>query len=473
MPQTPAIDLVKSGALDLGLDGIATVGDLINYTFTVTNTGNVTLTNVTVTDPLVTVVGGPIASLAVGAVDSTTFTATYALTQADIDAGQVDNTALATGTPPSGPNVTDPGSHSEDVPQTPAIDLVKSGALDLGLDGIATPGDVITYAFTVTNTGNVTLSNVTVTDPLLTVVGGPLASLAVGAVDSTTFTGTYAITQLDIDAGVVDNTALATGTPPSGADVTDPGSHSEDVPAAPAIDLVKSGSLDLGLDGIATVGDLINYTFTVTNTGNVTLTNVTVTDPKVTVVGGPLASLAAGAVDSTTFTATYALTQADIDAGQVDNTALATGTPPSGPNVTDPGSHSEDVPQTPAIDLVKSGALDLGLDGIATPGDVITYAFTVTNTGNVTLSNVTVTDPVITVLGGPIASLAPAAVDSTTFTGSYTLTQDDVDAGTFTNTATATGTPPSGDDVSDPDDDTQTLPASPAIDPRQDRGAYG
>ena len=47
--------------------------------------------------------------------------------------------------------------------------------------------------------------------------------------------------------------------------------------------------------------------------------------------------------------------------------------------------------------------------------------FTVTNTGNVTLTNVTVTDPGVTMLGGPIASLAPGAVDNATFTASYII----------------------------------------------------
>ena len=37
-----------------------------------------------------------------------------------------------------------------------------------------------------------------------------------------------------------------------------------------------------------------------------------------------------GAVDSTTFTATYALTQADIDAGEVVNQATVTGSDPDG-----------------------------------------------------------------------------------------------------------------------------------------------
>ena len=81
-------------------------------------------------------------------------------------------------------------------------------------------------------------------------------------------------------------------------------------------------------------GQVVPYTLAVTNTGNVTLTNVTVTDPKVTVTGGPLAKLEVGASDSTTFKGVYTLTQADIDAGKVDNTATTKGTPPSGP---DPG----------------------------------------------------------------------------------------------------------------------------------------
>ena len=60
----------------------------------------------------------------------------------------------------------------------------------------------------------------------------------------------------------------------------------------------------------------------------------------------------------------------------------------------------------------------------------------------------------VTISGGPIATLAVGATDSTTFTGSYTLTQADIDAGTFINTATVTGTDPNGDAVSDPDDET-------------------
>ena len=90
MCQGASIALVKEGSYN-GFDSngncIAAVGDIINYTFTITNTGNVTLTNVVVEDPLVTISGVAIASLAPGVTDSTTFIASYVITQQDIDAG--------------------------------------------------------------------------------------------------------------------------------------------------------------------------------------------------------------------------------------------------------------------------------------------------------------------------------------------------------------------------------------------------
>ncbi len=72
-----------------------------------------------------------------------------------------------------------------------------------------------------------------------------------------------------------------------------------------------------------------------------------------------------------------------------------------------------------------------------------------------------VTDPQATVMGGPLASLAVGASDSTTFTATYTITQADVDAGSFKNTATATAQDPGGEDVTDDDDETVTAEQAP------------
>jgi LPXTG-site transpeptidase (sortase) family protein len=141
------------------------------------------------------------------------------------------------------------------------------------------------------------------------------------------------------------------------------------------------------------------------------------------------------------------------------NNAAVTGTPPTGSNTTDNDDSSVDV-INPSVSLTKTGTLndDDGTAGLSV-GDTISYAFTVENTGNVTLTNITLADTVggVTISGGPIASLAPGASDNTTFTGSYTITQADIDAGSFTNTATVTGTPPSGPDVTDDDDETVNL----------------
>ena len=84
--------------------------------------------------------------------------------------------------------------------------------------------------------------------------------------------------------------------------------------------------------------------------------------------------------------------------------------------------------------------------GYSAAGTVITYSYLVTNTGNVTLSNVVVTDPMPGLsainCGGNsnvIPSLAPGA--SVTCTATYTTTETDVEAGSITNTATATAPP--------------------------------
>ncbi|WP_456237720.1 DUF7507 domain-containing protein [Nonlabens agnitus] len=58
-------------------------------------------------------------------------------------------------------------------------------------------------------------------------------------------------------------------------------------------------------------------------------------------------------------------------------------------------------------------------------------------------------------------SLAPGAVDTATFSGSYTIQQSDIDAQSVSNQATATGTTPDGDDVSDLSDDNSNLENDP------------
>jgi uncharacterized repeat protein (TIGR01451 family) len=87
------------------------------------------------------------------------------------------------------------------------------------------------------------------------------------------------------------------------------------------------------------------------------------------------------------------------------------------------------------------------------PGDVITYTFDVTNTGNVTINGITIHDTQLppatqanlTGLSCPQSTLAPGATENCTAT--YTVTKADLLNGSITDTATATGTTDTGTPV--------------------------
>src|SRR5690606_38863139 len=130
-------------------------------------------------------------------------------------------------------------------------------------------------------------------------------------------------------AGGVDNTASVTGVPPSGEPPVAEDEHTVPIPGVPAITDDKMGELDPAATGMA--GDEVTYTFLVTNTGNTTLDGVALDDPldglSEIAYGqwpGEDGVLAPG--ETVTASATYALTQTDVDAGAVDNTVTAVGT---------------------------------------------------------------------------------------------------------------------------------------------------
>jgi hypothetical protein len=295
------------------------------------------------------------------------------------------------------------------------------------------------------------------------ITGNPIASLGPGVSDNDSYTGYYILTQADIDASSYHNTAVATGTAPDGETVDDSDEDSQLFNASPEISLEKTGRyIDNSPVNTFNAGDEISYQFIVTNTGNVTLTNVVVTDPLITVNGGPVGSLNPGTSDQTTFTGTYVLTQADIDNGTLTNTATVTGSF-NGETATDDDDDVQTFIPVPSLSLEKTGTYsDANGDGIFSVGDQISYTFLVTNTGNVTLQVVTITDPLVTVNGQPITSLDPGSSDNTSFTATYTLTQADIDAGTFTNTATATARY-RDEEYEASDSDTQNFPSDQVI----------
>jgi len=415
------------------------VGEVVTYTIVVTNTGNVTLSGVAVTDPL-TGLNEVIAILAPGA--SETYTQTYTITQANLDAGSVVNTASAAGTAPNEDPVSGSDGETVTAVQQPGLAVTKTAAPQT-YDAV---GDEITYTIVVENTGNVTLSDIAVTDPL-TGLNESIASLAPDA--SETYTQTYTITQANLDAGSVVNTASAAGAAPNEQPVS--GSDSETVTGeqSPGLNVTKTASPAT----YSAVDQVITYTILVANTGNVTLSSVVVTDP-LTGLNETIASLAPGA--SETYTQTHTITQADLDAGSVVNTVSVSGTDPGEDPVNDEDSETVTAEQSPGLNVTKTASPAT----YSAVGDVITYTIVVANTGNVTLSDVAVTDP-LTGLNATIASLAPGA--SETYTQTYTITQADLDAGSVVNTVSVSGDGPGEDPVSDEDSETVTGEQSPGL----------
>ncbi|MFH8474747.1 hypothetical protein [Streptomyces sp. NPDC018000] len=466
---------------------VKAAGETITYSFVLTNTGNVELKDLAVketsfsgtgTPPVAQCPDGP---LAPG--KSATCTATYTVTQEDIDAGSLENTATGTGILPDGgdPVESPPSEAKVSSPPEPDLTVVKSGKTEK--PGELVVGEKVGYEFVVTNTGNVTLKDVKVIEGEFTGTGklsdvvcpAEAGSLAPGA--SVTCKASYEVTQADVDAGSIKNSATSTGTPPGGTEppVSPPSEVTVPAPSKPDLKVVKSATTEK--PGELVVGEKVSYEFVVTNTGNVTLKDVKVIEGEFTGTGklsdvvcpAEAASLAPGA--SVTCKASYEVTQADVDAGSIKNSATSTGTPPGGtePPVSPPSEVTVPAPSKPDLKVVKSATTEKPGELVA--GEKVSYEFVVTNTGNVTLKDVKVIEGEFTGTGklsdvvcpAEAASLAPGA--SVTCKASYEVTQADVDAGSIKNSATSTGTPPGGTEppVSPPSEVEVPAPSKPDL----------
>jgi len=458
--QVPSINLVKTADRD---DLVA--DEAINYTFTATNTGNVTLTDVNISDVLEglsdiqyqTIDGEPIED-----VENITLqpgqvlvaTADYTITQGDVDSGVVDNHATVAGTPPN----TDEPVEAEDnvtVPQDieGALTLEKTS----DVDEIIEAGQSVVYTFLITNTSNVTMNDIVLDDPML---GGnielPETELVPGA--STTVDVEYQVTQADMDNGNIENIATVNGTDPRGNEHEDEDSDEIPVKPTPETELESGISLEKIADTeeIVEVGQEVTYTFEITNTGETNLENITLTDE---MLGGNIdmeqTALAPG--ESMQISAKYMVKEADLENDILKNVATVTGMNPEDPESGNPPTDEDevetpvnpptDVEENPGISLVK----DSNVDNVTEIGEVITYTFTIENIGDVELGNVILNDPM---LGGDLklenTVLAPG--EQMSVSQEHTVTEEQFEYATITNKALVTGDSPSGDRVESTDE---------------------
>lgn len=211
----------------------------------------------------------------------------------------------------------------------PKLALTKTGSPTSGLQA----GQQVTYTYTVTNRSTGTtdpITDITIDDDTVTGITCQDASLDPG--ESTTCTGKYTVTQQDVKNGKIVNTAQAIGqfgeqtVPSNKATFT---VTTQEVQASLSIDKKARVESDCRNkcenDGFAAKGDKIFYTYRVTNTGTVTITNVAVDDPTAGQVVCNSTTLAPGTSTDCHAVHPYVVTWKDVKAGKVVNTARATG----------------------------------------------------------------------------------------------------------------------------------------------------
>ena len=407
---------------DLDESGDVSPGDTLSYEIRATNTGAVTLTNVVVSDQLS---GQSLRCPTLGPGAVCLMVATYVVSQADVQVGQVSTSASATSDQTGLVPLPAPATVFLPRPAL-SIEALEPDFADKDGDGVVSAGDTLAYEITATNTGTANLSNVVVQSSLATASGGSTPCALIGPGQSCSLTGTYVITAADIKAPELEDVATASTTQTGSQEAR----LTIALPETPAIEITKTGTLDLGADGQATPGDTISFAYTVANKGNVALTGVVVNDPAAAVAGCAIGTLEVGAVDSTTCTGTYVLTQEDIDAGGLVAEAEAKGGA-SGQIVTDVSAGEGtalSIPQAPGLSVDRALTANADEDGSGgvSAGDSLTFEVTATNTGNVMLTNVLVGDR-LTGDEKSCASVAP--IDSCALTFAYDVTRDNVSGG--------------------------------------------
>ncbi|MEN9621019.1 MAG: hypothetical protein RL499_1212 [Actinomycetota bacterium] len=334
-------------------------------------------------------------------------------------------------------------------PDAPALSIVTTGSVAPAENQTAANvGDEITWSYVVTNTGDVPVTGVSINDPEGGTITCVPTSLAVGESATCTGTAIYTVGLADLGVGSVSNGATAVATPPYGAapiESAESVASITTVAVAPAVSIVTIGTVTPSENqSAAALDNALVWSYIVTNTGNVPLTDVTVNDPEGGTITCVPSDLAVGESATCTGTATYTVSPADLVTGSISNGATAVATPPFGAA---PIESLESIATVTTAALEPSISVVVSHDNVTTPGstepakagDQIRARFVVTNTGNSILNHVHIIDPVFGAVTCVDETLEPG--DSTTCEADelYTVTEHDATTGTISRTIRAAG----------------------------------
>ncbi|TLM72181.1 MAG: DUF11 domain-containing protein [Actinobacteria bacterium] len=374
----PAISVAKTVDFDgdgvYGESEIGYAGNPAHWRIVVTNTGDVPLTDVDLGDS--SSEDFPLFDLAAGASRTFDYSSTVF--------SDFTNLAEAVGIDPLGNPVT--GSDTASVePFTPGVTISKT--VDFNGDGTFSEsetyytGSTAHWIVTVHNSGDVDLTNVVVTDlghtwgPMTLPAGGPDAvftyDTADVAADFTNIAGVLAYDPLGAELSATDSASV---------DVIDPG-----LAVVKTVDFDGDGTFSEAETSY--LGDTAHWKIVVINTGDVTLTNVDVTDSNGE--SFHVDTLPAGQGNSVEFNYDR------VPAGDTVNTVVVTALDPFEQELEATDEASVDT-IAPALEIAKT--VDYDGDGIYTDselnfeGETAHWRIVVTNTGDVTLTDVDITD---------------------------------------------------------------------------------
>ena len=419
-------------------------GGVVHYTVTITNTSAVAYTGVTFTDPLAGILDdatyGANAATTSGAVSYTApnltwtgnlaagaaATITFSVTAAALGAG--DNVMASTVTSSTLATTCPAGGVDARCTSTVTVSgLLISTVAD---QATTTPGSVVRYTTTVTNTGKTAYPAATFSDNLTGVLDDAAyqgdASATAGAVSysspTLTWTGslaagagatiTYSVRVSNPDTGnrTLTHTAVSSNpgnTCPSGGTAAQ--CSTTVTVLVPALNITTQAGVTTTTPG-ATVG----FTVTIANTGQTAYTGITVTDSLAGVLDDATyngnAAATGGSVTFTsptltwtgnlaigaTVTITFSATVADPDTGDRRLTVVSASAAAGSVCATGNTNAACTVTVTvlvPALTILKSAD-----STTTTPGSVVRYTITATNNGQTAYASVTVTDPLAAVL---------------------------------------------------------------------------
>jgi len=449
------LTVVKSS----NVTGTVNVGDLVKFTINVTNNGPSNATDVTIYDDLnsafeivsapgnKTITGNKVTWIIPHLANGTS-TSVYVIVKL-LTNGTFENMASVK----SNENTTN-STNGTNITVKPVIDLVISKTVNKTTVYV---GDIVVYTITVTNNGPSNATGVYVFDELDSKLKYDNSTATQGEYDKTTHkwiignitsgnTVTLTIKAKVIMNGTIPNMANVTGNE-NDTNKSNNNDSSDNVTALPKVNLtvVKTPQIT----GNVSVGDIVNYTITVTNNGLSNATNVKITDELIngfkfdnashnpSVTGQKVIWTIDKIANGTSVTVW--ITVKVLTNGTLSNFAVVNCLE----NTTDVPSNTTNITVKPKVNLtvVKSS----NVTGTVNVGDLVKFTISVTNNGPSNATDVTIYDDLNpafeivsapgnkTINGNKVTWIIPHLANGTS--DSVTVTVKVLTNGTFTNVA--------------------------------------